>query len=163
MRSAPEEKGEPMKITIDDVLEEPNKSIYDLIAEARNEAIKRNIEVNSIVINRGLVFVPGDPFFYPDMVCGLKSYVTSKELPEDYAFAVIHDPNREPEPEMKWISVEERLPEMHTKVLCCGIKGGRFIAELGTWGHEKHLYWDKKNGRGCPEVTHWMPLPEPPK
>ena len=58
----------------------------------------------------------------------------------------------------KWISVKERLPELHTKVLCCGIKGGRFIAELGTWGHEKHLYWDKKNGQGCPTVTHWMPL-----
>ena len=63
----------------------------------------------------------------------------------------------------KWIPVTERLPELHTKVLCCGIKGGRFIAELGTWGHEKHLYWDKKNGQGCPTVTHWMPLPEPPK
>ena len=63
----------------------------------------------------------------------------------------------------KWISVKERLPELHTKVLCCGIKGGRFIAELGTWGHEKHLCWDKKNGKGCPTVTHWMPMPKPPK
>ena len=63
----------------------------------------------------------------------------------------------------EWIPVTERLPELHTKVLCCGVKGGRFIAELGTWGYEKHLYWDKKNGRGCPEVTHWMPLPEAPK
>ena len=63
----------------------------------------------------------------------------------------------------KWISVEERLPELHTKVLCCGKKGGRFIAELDTWGKEEHLCWDKKNGRGCPTVTHWMPLPEPPK
>ena len=63
----------------------------------------------------------------------------------------------------RWIPVEERLPELHTKVLCCGVKGGRFIAELDTWGYEKHLCWDKKNGRGCPEVTHWMPLPEPPK
>lgn len=63
----------------------------------------------------------------------------------------------------EWISVNERLPELHTKVLCCGIKGGRFIAELGTWGHEKHLYWDKKNGQGSPTVAHWMPLPEPPK
>lgn len=64
--------------------------------------------------------------------------------------------------EMKWIPVTERLPEMHTKVLCCGIRGGRFIAELTTWG-KGNLIWDKRNGRGCPEVTHWMPLPEPPK
>ena len=63
----------------------------------------------------------------------------------------------------KWIPVTERLPELHTKVLCCGKKGGRFIAELCAWGKENHLHWDKKNGQGCPTVTHWMPLPEPPK
>ena len=63
----------------------------------------------------------------------------------------------------KWIPVTERLPELHTKVLCCGKKGGRFIAELSTWGKEEHLSWDKRNGQGCPTVTHWMPLPEPPK
>lgn len=61
----------------------------------------------------------------------------------------------------KCIPVTERLPEMHTKVLCCGIRGGRFIAELSTWGNGNR-YWDKRNGKGCPEVTHWMPLPEPP-
>ena len=62
----------------------------------------------------------------------------------------------------EWISVKERLPELHTKVLCCGAKGGRFIAETSEWG-EGHLYWTKKDGKGCSEVTHWMPLPEPPK
>jgi hypothetical protein len=63
----------------------------------------------------------------------------------------------------RWIPVTERLPEMHTKVLCCGIRGGRFIAELSSWGHENHLYWTKRDGKGCSEPTHWMPLPEPPK
>lgn len=151
-----------MKITIDDVLEEPNKSIYDLIAEARNEAIKRNIEVNSIVINRGLVFVPGDPFFYPDMVCGIKSYVTSKELPEDYAFAVIHDPNREPEPEMKWISVEERLPKVRQRVLVyCESK--TIEKHVTACTYMGGLYGKPQFSRHVRKVTHWMPLPEPPK
>ena len=63
----------------------------------------------------------------------------------------------------EWISVKDRLPEMNTKVLCCGIKGGRFIAELSSWGHENHLYWTKRDGKGCSEPTHWMPLPQPPK
>ena len=62
----------------------------------------------------------------------------------------------------EWIPVTERLPELHTKVLCCGVKGGRFIAETSEWG-EGHLYWTKRDGKGCPEVTHWMPLPKPPK
>ena len=62
----------------------------------------------------------------------------------------------------EWISVKDRLPELHTKVLCCGVKGGRFIAETSEWG-EGHIYWTKRDGKGCSEVTHWMPLPEPPK
>ena len=62
----------------------------------------------------------------------------------------------------EWVSVDDRLPELHTKVLCCGKKGGRFIAELSTWG-EGHLYWTKKDGKGCSKVTHWMPLPDAPK
>ena len=63
----------------------------------------------------------------------------------------------------KWISVKDRLPELHTKVLCCGVKGGRFIAELASWGHENCLYWTKRDGKGCSRPTHWMPLPEAPE
>lgn len=62
----------------------------------------------------------------------------------------------------KWIHVTDRLPEMHTKVLCCGTRGGRFIAELSSWGDENHLYWTKRDGKGCSEVVYWMPLPETP-
>lgn len=62
----------------------------------------------------------------------------------------------------RWIPVTERLPELHTKVLCCGIRGGRFIAELTTWGNGNKI-WDKRTGKGCPEVTHWTPLPDAPK
>ena len=65
-------------------------------------------------------------------------------------------------PVVRWIPVTERLPELHTKVMCCGVKGGRFIAELSEWGNGI-LYWTKRDGKGCPTVTHWMPLPEPPK
>lgn len=63
----------------------------------------------------------------------------------------------------RWIPVTERLPEMHTKVLCCGRKGGRFIAELSSWGSEQNLYWTKHNGKGCSEVVWWRPLPESPE
>lgn len=62
----------------------------------------------------------------------------------------------------EWIPVTERLPEMGKKVLCCGVKGGRFIAELSELG-KGNLYWTKRDGKGCPTATHWMPLPEPPK
>lgn len=61
----------------------------------------------------------------------------------------------------KWISVENLLPEKGTEVLVVGrgpSKAILFIAMYTTYG------WDS-----CDEcfeghrVTHWMPLPEPPK
>lgn len=65
----------------------------------------------------------------------------------------------------KWIPVNERLPELRTKVLCCGERGGRFIAELAVsvFGPKNSVYWDRKNGKLCSKVTHWMPLPAAPK
>ena len=62
----------------------------------------------------------------------------------------------------KWIPVTERLPEVGQRILvycesktiemhitCCTYMGGRF-------GHPQF-------SRHCRNVTHWMPLPEPPK
>jgi len=61
----------------------------------------------------------------------------------------------------RWISVEERLPE----------KSGHYLAVMNGktgeayYGHESHIWLDP-----CEEwenwtrfVTHWMPLPQPPK
>ena len=58
----------------------------------------------------------------------------------------------------EWISVEERLPETEGKYLVCTANGnigvGNFIDYYGTG---KRLCFDTW------AVTHWMPLPEPPK
>lgn len=59
----------------------------------------------------------------------------------------------------KWISVKERLPEVEADILAY-IGEGSFVVCWMT--HDG--YWQ------CPaylmdkdDVTHWMPLPEPPK
>ena len=56
--------------------------------------------------------------------------------------------------DLNWISVEDRLPEKYSQVLVFTDYGDTdsvyFFALDKTWGHP-----DK--------VTHWMPLPEPPK
>ena len=64
----------------------------------------------------------------------------------------------------KWIPVTERLPEsMHEYVLCCGEKGGQFVGWVGEGvivnGKTRAFQHD---GRGR-HITHWMPLPQPPK
>ena len=61
----------------------------------------------------------------------------------------------------KWISVEDRLPE-HGDVMLCHHKHTdypivcQWDERTGAWIDDKWSY-----GTGC--ITHWMPLPEPPK
>ena len=54
-----------------------------------------------------------------------------------------------------WIPVTERLPEENTAVLAYR-KSGFNVESRG------HKYWDN-DGFSTWSVTHWMPLPEPPK
>ena len=66
--------------------------------------------------------------------------------------------------ETEWISVEERLPEINEEVYTCStkIRGWvpRFAHYLGenTFGDRNCIYYVDYN-----EVTHWRPLPQPPK
>ena len=72
-----------------------------------------------------------------------------------------------------WIRVEERLPEPNEECLVSARVGDRVVIDLGEivqyWNGRTNEYgfmwmitndWDE--GEGC-EITHWMPLPEPPK
>jgi hypothetical protein len=58
---------------------------------------------------------------------------------------------------LKWIPVSERLPEKDVKVLTFGVYG--FSVNYRDRFSRK---WRGVNGK--PQwITHWMPLPEPPK
>lgn len=70
----------------------------------------------------------------------------------------------------EWISVEDRLPNQDCKVIVCvqKVRGGFVIKErfvttavfyMTMTG--KHYFDFAGNNTGI--VTHWMPLPEPPK
>lgn len=69
-------------------------------------------------------------------------------------------------PANEWISVEEILPKNDEEVLVCAYNSKLkfstvFIDEYndeGKWGEFSWLYDDY-----VWSVTHWMPLPEPPK
>ena len=62
----------------------------------------------------------------------------------------------------KWIPVTERLPE-HIDVVLCRLRFNEFRIlqwdEISKWwlGYGAGDDWRQK------DVTHWMPLPEPPK
>ncbi len=63
---------------------------------------------------------------------------------------------------MKWIDAAKRKPQMMMNVLVyCGLGNGkRKGLHLGYWGVSKHWWVGAEYG---PRVTHWMPLPKPPK
>lgn len=66
---------------------------------------------------------------------------------------------------MEWISVKDRLPEHDDYCLVCL---GRHIVRIGVYkyGHWHYcvgIYMTEPELRPGMYVTHWMPLPEPPK
>ena len=59
----------------------------------------------------------------------------------------------------EWISVKDRLPERFVYVLVMTDFGEAAVARLkgnGRW----YIGWDNDQYAG---ITHWMPLPQPPK
>lgn len=65
----------------------------------------------------------------------------------------------------QWISVKDRLPDIYQRVLIL-IRGRIFISSIEEEYGDEYPYgvirfWD--GDWDWPEVTHWMPLPEPPK
>lgn len=55
-----------------------------------------------------------------------------------------------------WISVNDRLPKPEEQVIGCFEDG--FIATVSTDANGEWELWTDSG-----EVTHWMPLPEPPE
>lgn len=61
----------------------------------------------------------------------------------------------------KWVSVEERMPDRFQTVIVCREKSkGEYIVEQGFLDVGN---WWKVYGTRTKRVTHWMPLPAPPR
>lgn len=59
--------------------------------------------------------------------------------------------------QMRWIPVEERLPEEKQRVIVRCERVGTSVGWI-LWGN-----WMTDIGPGAGKLTHWMPLPQPPK
>lgn len=96
--------------------------------------------------------------YYDGVHCGL-----------DCALGIIEDipaADVAPVKHGKWISVKERLPEEHENVLVA-VKSPFFVTLLNIDEMEYDEVKEEKtwllHERGDYKITHWMPLPEPPK
>jgi hypothetical protein len=66
----------------------------------------------------------------------------------------------------EWISVEERLPEQIGPILACYTEFNRCESPIRVVGwvfFTSSKQFAIPSGGYAKEVTHWMPLPEPPK
>ena len=69
----------------------------------------------------------------------------------------------------KWIPVTERLPDEEELVLILCKNGARFVGYYGKQYCDFERRWRIKTALNSTKllnlgrVTHWMPLPEPPK
>ena len=67
----------------------------------------------------------------------------------------------------KWISVKDRLPNPYERVLTCRrehFSSTKIICnEYLSIGYKEKPVWCLDFGTWKSEVTHWMPLPNPPK
>ena len=74
---------------------------------------------------------------------------------------------------MEWISVEERMPEHGTDVLVLTAPGALSLGQNCVVAEYIHPRMEKSgvfinfyagyDDKNILAVTHWMPLPEPPK
>ena len=60
----------------------------------------------------------------------------------------------------KWIPVTERLPELWQTVIVCDTRE-QYVGACMYYGNDDWLHDDKLWDTS--EITHWMPLPKPPK
>lgn len=76
---------------------------------------------------------------------------------------------------MEWISVKKELPKVDGELFLCmqDIENDDFkvivlwfdamCSKFRSWGQRNDLYWPRDEDGSHDNVTHWMPLPNPPK
>lgn len=62
----------------------------------------------------------------------------------------------------EWISVKDRLPEKETDVFVAGLHCNSWIYSVAGLFGDEFLSMETEDEMRF-TVTHWMPLPEPPK
>lgn len=65
---------------------------------------------------------------------------------------------------MEWISIKDRVPENTDDVLVIDDDGKMSVScYFLHQGYDGYIFEDRDCCRRMGEISHWMPLPEPPK
>ncbi len=64
---------------------------------------------------------------------------------------------------MKWISVNDYLPDADFEVLVCFDDVVQIDIMRQGPVHGDYWFDSERDSRGAINITHWMPLPEPPQ
>lgn len=62
----------------------------------------------------------------------------------------------------KWVSVEDGLPEESGTYITAAFDGHASRVTFVKW-QKRNRHWELAGARSYWKITHWMPLPEPPK
>ncbi len=62
---------------------------------------------------------------------------------------------------MEWVNIKDRLPEEGQRVLC--FNGYIYLKDYDSVFYDGERHWTGSRIGQIAEVTHWMPLPQPPK
>lgn len=81
------------------------------------------------------------------------------ELLNDFIVIPKDTPSADIQPVDRWISVEDSLPEENVSVLIYTITGARSVATR----FDNRFFVGLTASFVKEDVTHWQPLPEPPK
>ena len=134
--------------------------------------------LNEKIVRELVAYSCGVQIPNPSTLCGYAAEVIEEQAKEieklraqneqlREAAALVAKESAEPL-ERRWIPVTERLPEYGVRVLAFNMRAKNKY--IGIWTREK----DPGDGNDCwfdsagwwyafDEITHWMPLPEPPE
>lgn len=64
---------------------------------------------------------------------------------------------------VKWIDVNDRLPELEETVLVLDRRGNKMVRTLRKLSSEKEPSFRPDGLVPQKHITHWMPIPDPPE
>ena len=119
------------------------------------EEIKKGLE---IAVNGCLTCdccITGCPY---DMECHPMNEDTNVDMPKKMVSDAIAYIQQLEAAQPRWINVKDGLPKKSGKYIVCTVKGSVYCTSAVISGDEACFKCDINT-----HITHWMPLPKPPK